>query len=275
MPPPADSDAPPAFGPGLTPPIAFAEPRELTAEDLWRSPARTPRPSRLQEPLNIKPPTAAAAAESIGLETVGDLLAHLPRATGEARTIAELALDETATVLVEVKSITSRPVRRRGMKPLVEATVSRRHRDHEGHVLQPAVAVGAVPDRHAADAGRQVPGQRPLPRQRPRQDRRGRGDRRRGRRRGQYPATKGISSTQLLALVQQHRRRDLRRHRPAAGRAAPSRCSFPTDLPRLPPRTSATTRAAAAAWPSTSCCSTRSSSCACATSAAPTSTPRR
>lgn len=32
--------------------------------------------------------------------------------------------DEVATVLVEVRSITSRPVRRRGMKPLVEATVA-------------------------------------------------------------------------------------------------------------------------------------------------------
>ena len=32
--------------------------------------------------------------------------------------------DETATVLVEVRSIRSRPVRRRGMKPLVEATVA-------------------------------------------------------------------------------------------------------------------------------------------------------
>ena len=126
MPPSVDSgvggDA--IFGPGLTPPLAFAQPRELTAEELWRSPARIPRPSRLQEPLNIKPSTAAAAAESIGLETVGDLLAHLPRATGDARTVSELALDETATVIVEVRSITSRPVRRRGMKPLVEATVT-------------------------------------------------------------------------------------------------------------------------------------------------------
>ncbi|MCW2995439.1 MAG: ATP-dependent helicase RecG, partial [Conexibacter sp.] len=106
------------------PPIAFAEPRELSAEELWSSPTRTPRPSRLSEPLDIKNPTAAAAAESMGLETVGALLEHLPRATGEARTIGELALDETATVLVEVRSITTRPVRRRGMKPLVEATVS-------------------------------------------------------------------------------------------------------------------------------------------------------
>ena len=70
---------------------AFAEGHALSDEDLIGAPCRTPRPSRLAEPLDIKPPTAQAAAESIGLETVGDLLNHLPRATGEARTIAELA----------------------------------------------------------------------------------------------------------------------------------------------------------------------------------------
>jgi ATP-dependent DNA helicase RecG len=114
----------PAFGPGLTPPLGFAEARELTADELWHRPPRTPRPSRLAEELVIENPTAAGGAEALGLLTVGDLLQHLPRATGEARTIAALTIDEVATVLVEVKSITSRPVRRRGMKPLVEATVS-------------------------------------------------------------------------------------------------------------------------------------------------------
>jgi ATP-dependent DNA helicase RecG len=54
---------------------------------------------------------------------VGDLLLHLPRASGEARTIAGLQPDETATVLVEVRGIISRPGAPRGMKPLVEATV--------------------------------------------------------------------------------------------------------------------------------------------------------
>jgi ATP-dependent DNA helicase RecG len=187
------------------PPIAFAEPRELSAEELWSSPARTPRPSRLREPLDIKPPTAAAAAASIGLETVGDLLAHLPRATGEARTVGELALDETATVLVEVRSITSRPVRRRGMKPLVEATVS----DGTGIMKatffnQPWLSAQYPVGTRLMLAGKYQGN---------------------GRFRvnahaktdavvaigddagvaGQYPATKGISSTQLLALVQQHR----------------------------------------------------------------------
>ena len=62
---------------------------------------------------------AEKAAEKLGIETVGDLLEHIPRDRRAARTIGELALDEVATVVVEVLSITSRPVRRRGMKPLV------------------------------------------------------------------------------------------------------------------------------------------------------------
>jgi ATP-dependent DNA helicase RecG len=198
----------PAFGPGLTPPLAFAEARELTAEELWRAPARTPRPSRLAQPLHIKPATAAAAAESIGLETVGDLLAHLPRATGEARTIAELAIDETATVIVEVKSITSRPVRRRGMKPLVEATVT----DGTGIMKatffnQPWLSAQYAPPTRLMLAGKYQGGSRFRVNAHAKTDAvaavtDGAGP----AAAAQYPATKGISSTQLLALVQQHRR---------------------------------------------------------------------
>ena len=87
-------------------------------------PPRYPRPSRLATPLKVTPAKAAAAAERLGLETVGDLLEHLPRDRQNARTIGELAMDEVATVVVEVRSITSRPVRRRGMHPLVTAVVA-------------------------------------------------------------------------------------------------------------------------------------------------------
>ena len=72
----------------------------------------------------MTPAKAAAAAERLGLDTVGALLEHLPRDRQSARTIAELATDEVATVIVEVRSITSRPVRKRGMKPLVTAVVA-------------------------------------------------------------------------------------------------------------------------------------------------------
>ncbi|MDX6664667.1 MAG: ATP-dependent helicase RecG [Solirubrobacteraceae bacterium] len=103
---------------------AFADTREPDAAELLAAPLRWPRPERLGAPLKFPHAKAEEAAETLGMTTVGALLDHLPRGTGEARTIAELAPDEVATVLVEVRSITSRPVRRRGMKPLVEATVA-------------------------------------------------------------------------------------------------------------------------------------------------------
>ncbi|HWH95464.1 MAG TPA: ATP-dependent DNA helicase RecG [Baekduia sp.] len=191
-------------------PTAFAQPRELTPEELWAAqPASTPRPSRLAQPLVIKNPTAQAAAESLGLETVGDLLAHLPRATGEARTIAELAIDEVATVIVEVKSITSRPVRRRGMKPLVEATVS----DGTGIMKatffnQPWLAAQYAPPTRLMLAGKYQGRNRFRVNSHAKTDavaavgaEAGGG----GGAAAQYPATKGINSTQILALVQEHR----------------------------------------------------------------------
>ncbi len=63
----------------------------------------------------------------LGLETVGDLLEHLPRRhadRGEVRPIASLAPDEDATVEVEVRSITTRPSRNRRMRPRAEARVA-------------------------------------------------------------------------------------------------------------------------------------------------------
>jgi ATP-dependent DNA helicase RecG len=110
---------------GRVPPTAFTTSDPLTGDALRAAgPPRYARPSRLATPLKVSPPKAAAAAERLGLLTIGDLLEHLPRDRGVARTVAELALDETATVVVEVKRISSRPVRRHGMKPLVEATVA-------------------------------------------------------------------------------------------------------------------------------------------------------
>jgi ATP-dependent DNA helicase RecG len=46
-----------------------------------------------------------------------------PGDSREARTVAALRAGEQATVAVEVRAIAARPVRRRGMRPLVEATV--------------------------------------------------------------------------------------------------------------------------------------------------------
>ena len=85
---------------------------------------RYPKPSRLNLELTLPGEKAEKAAEKLGLVDVGSLLDHIPRDRRAARTLAELTADETATVVVEVRSITSRPVRRRGMKPLVEARVA-------------------------------------------------------------------------------------------------------------------------------------------------------
>ncbi|HEY4279570.1 MAG TPA: ATP-dependent DNA helicase RecG, partial [Conexibacter sp.] len=102
--------------------FASADPFDDAA--LRAAPLRLPRPSRLATPLDAPGPRAARALEALGLATVGDLLNHLPRARGEARTVDTLEYDETATILVEVRGISSRPVRRRGMRPIVEALVA-------------------------------------------------------------------------------------------------------------------------------------------------------
>ena len=179
------------------PPTAFATSDPLDPDSVE---VRYPRPSRLAEPLVVAPAPAAEAAEALGLETVGDLLLHLPRASGEARTIADLQMEETATVLVEVRAITSRPVRRRGMKPLVEATVAdttgvmkatffnqpwleRQYRPGTRLMLQGKYQ-GRNRFRVNAHARSEVVGSS--------------GE---GVEVSAYPATKGITSTQIAALV--------------------------------------------------------------------------
>ncbi len=104
-------------------PKGFAGTDSPGREVLLAAGVRTPRPSRLRRPLALAP-KAREAAEALGLRDVGQLLEHVPRARREARTVGALSPGETATVLVEVRSIASRAVRRRGMRPLVEATVA-------------------------------------------------------------------------------------------------------------------------------------------------------
>ncbi len=104
---------------------AFASPDPLPPAALDAvGPPRYPRPSRLATPLRLPGEKAAKGAAQLGLETVGDLLEHLPRDRQAARTIATLAIGETASIVVEVRAISSRSVRRRGMRPLVEAVVA-------------------------------------------------------------------------------------------------------------------------------------------------------
>ncbi|HEV2814243.1 MAG TPA: DEAD/DEAH box helicase, partial [Solirubrobacteraceae bacterium] len=180
------------------PPTAFA-----TRDPLDPQPVAVhyPRPSRLAEPLDVKPAPAAEAAEALGLETVGDLLLHLPRASGEARTVGELQPDETATVLVEVRTITSRPVRRRGMKPLVEATVA----DATGVMKatffnQPWLERQYRPGTRLMLLGKYQGRNRFRVNAHARSEVVGAV----GGEVSAYPATKGITSTQIAALVQTH-----------------------------------------------------------------------
>jgi ATP-dependent DNA helicase RecG len=182
---------------------AFASGEPLPEPALMAAgPPRYPRLERLAAPLEIRPAPAAKGAERLGLITVGDLLAHLPRDRSEARTVAQLAPGETATVIVEVRSIKSRPVRRRGMRPLVEAVVAdasgpmratffnqpwleRRYRPGTRLMLHGKyearnrfrVQAHAPTGEQTGEAGEVAT----------------------------YPATEGLSSTQIAALVREHR----------------------------------------------------------------------
>ena len=182
-------------------PTAFASSEVLAQDDLRDAPVRWPRPSRLDEPVDWPTPPAQEAAEALGLMTVGALLDHLPRESGEARTIAELVPEETSTVIVEVRSITARPVRRRGMKPLVEAVVG----DATGVMKatffnQPWLKDRYRPGTRLMLAGKYQGANRFRVNAHAVTDEVGGA----GGAAAQYPATKGLSSTQILAAVREH-----------------------------------------------------------------------
>src|SRR4051794_16295448 len=83
-----------------------------------------PRPSELARELDVKPKRAAAAAQALGLRTVGDLVEHFPfrhEDRGEARPIAALSPGEDVTVVAEIRRISVR--RPRPRLTMVEATV--------------------------------------------------------------------------------------------------------------------------------------------------------
>jgi ATP-dependent DNA helicase RecG len=186
-------------------PTAFAATEELDLDALRDAPVRWPRPEQLARPLSWGVQTVADAAHALGIDTVGDLLAHLPRDTGEGRTVADLQPDEVATVVVEVRSITSRPVRRRGMKPLVEAVVA----DGTGVMKatffnQPWLARQYVPGTRLMLAGKYQGRNAFRVSTHARTDAATAGPEELAAV-AQYPATKGITSTQILAMVREHR----------------------------------------------------------------------
>jgi ATP-dependent DNA helicase RecG len=183
------------------PPTSFATSHPLGQAELADAPVRYPRPSQLARPLKVDGAKASQAAATLGLETVGDLLEHLPRDRREARAVAQLVPGETATVVVGVRAIASRPVRRRGMRPLVEATVA----DDSGTMKVTFFNQPWLVQRYPAGTRLVLHGKYEA--------------RNRFRVQGHaqtsetssgagavahYPATEGLSSTQILALVQAH-----------------------------------------------------------------------
>ncbi len=185
----------------VMPPTAFSTSVELARGQLEAAPVRYPRPSALAAPLHVEGAKSEQAAQSLGLLTVGDLLEHLPRDRREARAVGELASGETATVVVEVRSIASRSVRRRGMRPLVEATVG----DETGVMKATFFNQPWLVQRYPAGTRLVLHGKYEA--------------RNRFRVQGHartaeavagadavahYPATEGLSSTQILALVRAH-----------------------------------------------------------------------
>jgi ATP-dependent DNA helicase RecG len=120
-----------------------------------------PRPSRLAQPLDLREQAREAAA-ALGVETVGQLLEHLPhRHTDrqERRPIASVGVEEDATVEVLVKSVRVQPSRNRRQRPRTEARVA----DESGPMLavwfnQPWVADKLAPGMHLLLHGRMKKG---------------------------------------------------------------------------------------------------------------------
>ncbi len=190
--------------------VSFASTRALTREQLLAAPVRWPRPSRLERPLEVPGKKAAAGLSTLGLETVGDLLEHLPSDSREARTVAGLTAGEQATVAVEVRSIAARPVRRRRMRPLVEAVVF----DSSGSMRATFFNQPWLVDRYPAGTRLLLHG-KPDGRGRfnvshhaPAQTGIGEAPQEQapaGRSVAHYPAAEGVTSTQILTLVQGER----------------------------------------------------------------------
>ena len=179
---------------------AFAGCEEIPDAVLHGMPPRYPRVTRLYEELKFPNKRAAQSAERIGLRAVADLLEHLPRGRLEVRTIADLLPGEVATVTVEVRSITSRPVRRRGMKPLVEAVVG----DDTG-VMKAAFFNQPWLERRYRPGTTLVLTGKYEARNRFRVQGHAETTEAAGGEAAAYPATEGLTSTQILALVREHR----------------------------------------------------------------------
>jgi ATP-dependent DNA helicase RecG len=182
-------------------PSAFASPEPLDDDSLDAAPIHYPRPSRLAAPLELTGPKARRAAEALGLDTVGDLLEHLPRDRREARTVAQLVPGESATIVVEVRRISSRSVRRRAMRPLVEATVA----DETGQIRATFFNQPWLVDRYPPKTRLVLHGSLNARRRFNVQDHARTTEAATGNGAvAHYPATEGLTSSELLSLVRRH-----------------------------------------------------------------------
>ncbi|MGZ4228239.1 MAG: ATP-dependent DNA helicase RecG [Solirubrobacteraceae bacterium] len=180
---------------------AFATSRPLDQAELDAAPVRYPRPSELARPLALQGAKTQQAAQTLGLNTVADLLEHLPRDRREARAVAELEAGESATIVVQVRVISSRPVRRRGMRPLVEASVA----DSSGSVKAAFFNQPWLVQRYPAGTRLMLHGKLQARNRFSVQAHARTGDA--GVEAGavaHYPATEGLSSTQIFALVREY-----------------------------------------------------------------------
>lgn len=179
----------------------FATGEPVDRGTLLRAPVRWPRPSVLQRAVAGPGPKAQAALEQLGADTVGGLLQQLPRTASVAKPIAALAIGESATIVAVVDTIRSRPVRRRGMRPVVEAKLT----DgtgflHAAFFNQPWLVDRYRPGTRLLVQGVVQPGGKlRLSGHAPTQQQPGSAE---GA--ATYPVTAGISSTQLAALVAEH-----------------------------------------------------------------------
>ena len=112
------------------PPRAFASGQPQGRETLREATLRgRPRPSRLAAAITTLKgagPRLAEAASEIGIESVGDLLWHVPHGYRDRTALSEIAdlrLGQEATVLARVRSVRVRPTRRRRLT-ILEATVA-------------------------------------------------------------------------------------------------------------------------------------------------------
>jgi ATP-dependent DNA helicase RecG len=169
---------------------------------MLRAPVRWSVPSRLREPLKLVGKTADGMA-ALGVDSVGDLLEHLPRDQREARTIAQLRAGEQATVAVQVRSIAGRAVRKRGMRGIVEAQVF----DETGSMKATFFNQPWLVGRYGAGTrvvlhGKAEGGGRFKVSHHAMGSDIGSGE---GQSVAHYPAAEGVSSTQILTLVREHR----------------------------------------------------------------------